>query len=292
MNNKFISTLKRNNKLWMFIPYFLISVILVLIPLIIVIIRAFTPAVVSTSQGNVSLPVSENWNFIDYSVFEKIMLSIGIAIVTSLLCLLIGYPFAYFLSLNKNKCLKILTVSIVISPIWMSFLIKLVSLKTLFDLMNGSPNSTYGNIYSIIALVYINLPIFILTIYTYINSIPKNLLDASKDLGKNSFQTFFFVIVPYTKNAIISGLTLVFLPSITVAGVSKFMNNSNDGELIGDIIIGQGQSALVSNIALSRVSSLCIILCAAILVLFAVFLIVKKVLKIQKNKRDGGINYE
>ncbi|KFB07771.1 ABC spermidine/putrescine transporter permease subunit [Malacoplasma iowae DK-CPA] len=272
----------------MFIPYFLISIILVLIPLIIVVIRAFTPAVVSSGDGSVSLPVSENWNFIDYTVFEKILLSIGIAFVTSLLCLVIGYPFAYFLSLNKNKCLKILTVSIVISPIWMSFLIKLVSLKTLFDLMNGSPNSTYGNVYSIIALVYINLPIFILTIYTYINSIPKNLLDASKDLGKNSLQTFFFVIVPYTKNAIMSGLTLVFLPSITVAGVSKFMNNSNDGELVGDIIVGQGQSALVSNIALSRVSALCIVLCAAILILFAIFLVIKKVLKVQKSKRDNG----
>ncbi|WPL37064.1 ABC transporter permease [Malacoplasma iowae] len=288
MNNKFISTIKKNNKFWMFIPYFLISIILVLIPLIIVVIRAFTPAVVSSGDGSVSLPVSENWNFIDYTVFEKILLSIGIAFVTSLLCLVIGYPFAYFLSLNKNKCLKILTVSIVISPIWMSFLIKLVSLKTLFDLMNGSPNSTYGNVYSIIALVYINLPIFILTIYTYINSIPKNLLDASKDLGKNSLQTFFFVIVPYTKNAIMSGLTLVFLPSITVAGVSKFMNNSNDGELVGDIIVGQGQSALVSNIALSRVSALCIVLCAAILILFAIFLVIKKVLKVQKSKRDNG----
>ncbi|QHG89777.2 ABC transporter permease [Malacoplasma iowae] len=288
MNNKFISTIKKNNKFWMFIPYFLISIILVLIPLIIVVIRAFTPAVVSSGDGSVSLPVSENWNFIDYTVFEKILLSIGIAFVTSLLCLVIGYPFAYFLSLNKNKCLKILTVSIVISPIWMSFLIKLVSLKTLFDLMNGSPNSTYGNIYSIIALVYINLPIFILTIYTYINSIPKNLLDASKDLGKNSLQTFFFVIVPYTKNAIMSGLTLVFLPSITVAGVSKFMNNSNDGELVGDIIVGQGQSALVSNIALSRVSALCIVLCAAILILFAIFLVIRKVLKVQKSKRDNG----
>lgn len=288
MNNKFISTIKKNNKFWMFIPYFLISIILVLIPLIIVVIRAFTPAVVSSGDGSVSLPVSENWNFIDYTVFEKILLSIGIAFVTSLLCLVIGYPFAYFLSLNKNKCLKILTVSIVISPIWMSFLIKLVSLKTLFDLMNGSPNSTYGNVYSIIALVYINLPIFILTIYTYINSIPKNLLDASKDLEKNSLQTFFFVIVPYTKNAIMSGLTLVFLPSITVAGVSKFMNNSNDGELVGDIIVGQGQSALVSNIALSRVSALCIVLCAAILILFAIFLVIKKVLKVQKSKRDNG----
>lgn len=288
MNNKFISTIKKNNKFWMFIPYFLISIILILIPLIIVVIRAFTPAVVSSGDGSVSLPVSENWNFIDYTVFEKILLSIGIAFVTSLLCLVIGYPFAYFLSLNKNKCLKILTVSIVISPIWMSFLIKLVSLKTLFDLMNGSPNSTYGNVYSIIALVYINLPIFILTIYTYINSIPKNLLDASKDLGKNSLQTFFFVIVPYTKNAIMSGLTLVFLPSITVAGVSKFMNNSNDGELVGDIIVGQGQSALVSNIALSRVSALCIVLCAAILILFAIFLVIRKVLKVQKSKRDNG----
>lgn len=132
-----------------------------------------------------------------------------------------------------------------------------------------------------------NLPLFILTIYTYINSIPKNLLEASRDLGKNSFQTFFYVIVPYTKNAIISGLTLVFLPSITIAGVSRFMNNSNNGDLIGDTTLQQGQAALVSEIALARVSSLCLLLCAIILILFSVFILIPKIIKNYKlNKKE------
>lgn len=284
MNAKFISSIKNNKKIFLLLPFFAISILFVVVPLIMIIIKSLTP--VSTADGNLS--ISDNWNFINYTLIQKIFLSIGIAFATTFFCLIIGYPFAYFLSLNKKKWIKVLTVSIIVSPIWMSFLIKLVSLKTLFDFMNGSPNSTYGNIYSIIALVYINLPIFILTIYTYIDSIPKNLLDASRDLGKNGFQTFFFVVVPYTKNAIISGLILVFLPSITIAGVSKFMNNSNDGELIGDIILGQGQSALVSDIALARVSSLCLVVCAIILILFSSIMLIPKAYKTYKLRKMEG----
>lgn len=264
------------SKITLLIPFFLLTILLVIIPLIIIFITSFLP----NKEGNNN--INNNWNFIDESIVKKIFISILIASATTVLCFIIGYPFAYFLSLIKNNNFKIFSISIITSPIWLSFLIKLVGLKNLFDAIGDKPNSSYGHIFTIIALVYLNLPLFILTIYTFINSIPKNLLYSSKDLGKNNIQTFFHVILPYTKNAIISGLILIFLPSITVVGVSKFVNNSNDGGLIGDVILDQGQSAFVSEIALSRISSLCLVLCTTILILFSIFVLIPKAIKNRK----------
>ncbi|WP_412032187.1 ABC transporter permease [Malacoplasma muris] len=282
MNIKYFNNVKKDTpKLLLLLPFFLLTLLLVVAPLITIVIKSLSP----NQEGN--WDVANNWNFIDENLMTKIFMSIIIALATSFFCLIIGYPFAYFLSLSKRLSFKILCVSLITSPIWISFLVRLVGLKTLFDAIADKPNSTYGDIFTIIALVYMNLPLFILTIYTYINSIPKNLLEASRDLGKNSFQTFFYVIVPYTKNAIISGLTLVFLPSITIAGVSRFMNNSNNGDLIGDTTLQQGQAALVSEIALARVSSLCLLLCAIILILFSVFILIPKIIKNYKlNKKE------
>lgn len=280
MNMKIFGNVKSNlNKFLLLLPFFLLTLLLVIIPLIIIFIRSLTP----TKEG--LNDVANNWNFIDHTLIEKIFISIGVAFASSILCLVIGYPFGYFLAIGKSKSFKILCVSLITSPIWISFLIKMVGLKTLFDTIGGNPNSTYGHIFTIIALVYLNLPLFILTIYTYINSIPKNLLEASRDLGKNGFQTFIYVVLPYTKTAIISGLILVFLPSITTAGVSSFVNNSNDGDLIGSTALQQGQAALVSDIALARVSSLCLVICAIILVLFSIFVLIPKAYKSYKQNK-------
>lgn len=284
MRIKSFDFVKKESPKLLLVPFFLLTILLVIAPLITIFIKSFTP----NAEGNYD--VANNWNFIDENLGMKIFMSVVIAFATSIFCLIIGYPFAYFLSLSKKISFKILCVSLITSPIWISFLIRLVGLKTLFDAIADKPNSTYGDIFTIIALVYMNLPLFILTIYTYINSIPKNLLEASRDLGKNSFQTFISVILPYTKNAIISGLTLVFLPSITVAGVSRFMNNSNNGDLIGDTTLQQGQAALVSQIALARVSSLCLLLCAIILVLFSLFVLIPKIIKNRKLKNKGDKN--
>lgn len=283
MNIKLFANSKQKfSNFFLLLPFFLLTILFVIIPLIIIFIKSFV--VVSPADGG-SGKLEDNWNFINETLFAKIFLSIFIALTTAVLCLLIGYPFAYFLSLSKNGNYKVFCVYLITSPIWLSFLVKLVGLKTLFDSIADKPNSTYGHIFTIIALVYMNLPLFILTIYTYINLIPKNLLQASKDLGKNSVQTFFYVIVPYTKNQIISSFMLVFLPSITVAGVSKFMNNSNDGKLLGDTVLDQGQAALESKISLARVSSLCLVICAVILVLFSIFVLIPKVIKAYKTNK-------
>lgn len=292
-----LSQLKSKNFSWgrfaLLIPYIVITILLIVIPLILIFVRPFEA---STDSSGGTIPVSENWSFLGETIWAKIGLSILIAIIVTFFCVVLGYAFAYFLSLSKNLFSKIVAISLMTSPMWISFLIKIVSLKEIFDFIIGSPNSTYGLTYTIIALVYVNLPIFVLTIYTFLNTIPKNLLEASKDLGKNSVQTFFYVVLPYTKNAVMSGIALVFLPTLTTAGVTQFMDNSNSGDLIGSALLDQGLQATSSQIALARVASLSLIICLLVLLLWAFSFLLPKTIKFikqnkqRKDKENAKIN--
>ncbi|MDE5545782.1 MAG: ABC transporter permease subunit [Malacoplasma sp.] len=269
-------------------PYLIITILLIVIPLILVFIKPFQPTV--DSSTNESIAISNNWSFLGTTIWEKIGLSFLVAIIVTIICVVIGYAFAYFLSLSKSLPAKIFAISLMTSPMWISFLIKLVGLKEIFDFINGQANSTYGLIYTIIALVYVNLPTFVLTIYTFLNTIPKNLLEASKDLGKNCVQTFFQVILPYTKNAVFSGITLIFLPTLTTAGVTQFMDNSNNGELIGSILLDKGLEGTASQIALARVATLSLVVCLIILVLWSIAVLIPKSIKHYKKMKKDNLN--
>jgi spermidine/putrescine transport system permease protein len=107
---------------------------------------------------------------------------------------------------------------------------------------------------------------------------PKNLVYASYDLGYGSFKTFLKITLPYTRVALASGITLVLLPSLTTVAVPQFLNNNNDGSMIGDIIVDQGQAGLTSDIALTRASTLSLILCLVMLGGFGIYLIFQKVI--------------
>jgi spermidine/putrescine transport system permease protein len=131
--------------------------------------------------------------------------------------------------------------------------------------MYGVDNSTYGNIYTIIGLVYLYVPFMIMPIYSVLIDMPNNLINASHDLGHSGTSTFFKIVVPYTKTALISGITLVFLPTITTVAVPQFLNNANNGTLIGDIIVDEGQQGLTSDIALARASTLSLVLCGVLI---------------------------
>lgn len=280
---------KTISKFSLLLPYILITLLLIIIPLILVFIKPFETTIDSTSGNKV--PVSNNWQVLGTTIWEKIGISILLAISVTLICSVFGYMFAYFLSLSKNKSSRIIAISLMTSPMWISFLVKIVGIKEVLDVIGGGPNSTYGLIFTILALSYVNLPIFVLTIYTFLNTLPKNLLEASKDLGKNSFQTFFFVVLPYTKNAIISGVTLVFLPSLTTAGVSQFVDNSNDNTLIGGILLDKGMEATTSQIALARVATLSLIICLVILILWSITVLIPKTIKyLKQNKKEVNTN--
>lgn len=261
----------------MVLPYIFLTIFLFILPLIMVIVKALQP--IDNSS------IAANWIVLNNFIIKKILLSISLALISTVICIVIAYPFAYLLAFDKSKKLKIVAVILITVPIWSSLLIKLIGLKTFFDILLGYPNSTYGHIFTIIGLVYIYIPFMILPIYNTLNGMPKNIILASQDLGHNFIQTFFKIIIPYTKTAFFAGLTMVFLPAITTTAIPQFMNNSSNNATIGDIIAQEGQQGLISQIALARASTISIATSIFMILIYGLLVGLPKITKLIATKR-------
>ncbi|AAF30514.1 ABC transporter permease [Ureaplasma parvum] len=285
--------LKMNKALILTIPYFLVTIFLLIIPLVSIIVKTF---INNTDSTGVTTNIIDNWSVITPTIGMKIFNSLWIAAVATIFCLIIGYPFAYFLSIGKSKFLKAIAIALITSPIWMSMLVKLIGIKTFFDVVNGEINSTHGHIFTILGLVYINLPLMILPIYTSLSTMPKNLVNASYDLGRGFFYTFFHIVIPYTKNALISGVWIVYLAAFTSVVVSGFLNNDNAGGLIGGEIFAQGQDGISSGVQLSRSSTITLVISLILLGIYLIIVIIPKIVQLiyykRKNLKKGVKNNE
>lgn len=279
--NRFEKKRLDNSKFGFLIPFIIICLVFIVVPFLMIFTKSFLP----TTSG----PAALNWSYMDSYIWKKILQSFTIAVITTIMSLLIAYPFCYFLAYNtKSKITKTVVILLISAPIWMSFLVKIVGLKTLFDAINGYQNSTYGNIFTIIGLVYAYLPFMILPIYNTMNSMPNNLIFASKDLGKNTLTTIFKVVMPYTKAAIIGGITLVFLPALTTVAVPQFLNASSSGTMIGDIIMEEGNMGLNSDISLARASTLSLLMILIIGATIVAYYTSRKITNvILKKKREN-----
>lgn len=249
--------------LWL--PFLLLSIVMVILPLSMLLIITFIP-----TQG---ATVGDNWNILDKTIWLKILKSLGLAIASTIICLLISYPFCYFVTQVKSKTIKKMVFMLVSVPMWLGSLVILISLKLMFDKVNGEINSTYGDIYTLIGIVYLYLPYMIIPLYNSLDQLPKNIISASRDLGRGSFYTFFVVVIPYTKDALLAAITMVLLPAMTTVAVPQFLNNDPNGSLIGDIVANQGIQATESKIALARV---CVLTLVISFIMGIVYLIITK----------------
>lgn len=272
------------------IPYVLLTLFLLIIPLVSILIRSF----MTTGENENITTVANNWEVVTQTIGMKIFNSLWISVIAALFCIIIAYPFAYFLSISKSALLKTVAVALITSPIWMSMLVKLIGLKTFFDVVNNEVNSTHGHIFTIIGLVYIYLPFMILPLYTSLTTMPKNLVNASYDLGRGFFYTFFKIIIPYTKNALISGTTIVFLSSFTSVAIAEFLNNDNSASLIGEEILKQGQGGISNQIQLARASTLTLIISLILIGLYIIIVVLPKLVKwiLKRVKQKGENNAE
>nr|WP_045118542.1 ABC transporter permease subunit [Mycoplasma haemocanis] len=247
----------------------------IFLPLLIIVYFAF-----DTSEST----FIQNSEFINKGTSLSIFRSLFIAIVTVIFTFLLGYPFSYFVASIDSEKSKAFLMIFISSPLWSSFFVKLLGLRSFFDLLNGSPNSTYGIIYTIIGLIYVNLPIAILSFYNVVNNIPKNLINAAQDLGSSHFETFLKVILPYTREALVAVFFLVFIPSFTAITVSEFMNNESGSKMVGELLNNFVIVDNNSNIAKSRASFFTLFLAT---VMFLIYFLVKTLSKaFSKHKND------
>ena len=174
------------------------------------------------------------------------MLSLFISVSSTLICLCIAYPVAYIIASSRLKN-KFLLLLIFIVPMWVNFVLRINALKELLDWIGLYMKSDGWNIFNtILGMVYDFLPFMILPIYTTIIKIDKSYLEAAKDLGATGARAFLKVTLPLSKAGIISGISMVFLPSMTNYVVSNWLTYSNV-TIIGTFIENAFKNSLWNN---------------------------------------------
>lgn len=198
------------------IPYGLFLALFVVLPLFLIVFYAFTD-----QNGNVSVS-----NFIRFfssaTTLSTLIISVLIALATTLICILIAYPVAYILArsnLNKGGVLLMLFIM----PMWINFVLRAMAMKDLLTIIGVFEFNNYLNV--IIGMVYDYLPFMILPIYTVLERMDKSLIEASKDLGATPIRTFTKVTLPLSMGGIASGITMVFMPTMTCYVISDTFGN-------------------------------------------------------------------
>lgn len=227
------------------IPYGLFLAVFVVIPLLIIVYYAFTNDEGKFTLEYVRVFFNEDgkgfWHFFTSYNFKTIMQSLFISLMSTIICLLIAYPVAYIIAKCKLKN-KSAFLLLFIVPMWVNFVLRINALKELFVWMGTYNKSDGWNIVNtIIGMVYDFLPFMILPIYTTIIKIDKSYLEAARDLGATGARAFIKVTLPLSKAGIASGISMVFLPSMTNYVVSNYLTFRNVkiiGKLIDDYFMG------------------------------------------------------
>lgn len=248
-------------------PYIVWSAIFIIAPLIMVAYYALTDTTGAFSLNSIkAIP----------SYTSTILLSVLYGVVATAICLVVGYPFAYFISKTKASTQGTM-VLLVMLPMWMNFLIRTYSLMTILGdtgIINTVLNffgidslkliNTGGAV--ILGMVYNFLPYMILPIYSVMSKMDNSLIEAAQDLGSTRFQVMRKVIMPLSLPGVLSGITMVFVPCVSTFYITQKLGGGQV-VLIGDIIETQFQSANNYNLgaSLSLVLMVLILICLGVM---------------------------
>ena len=243
-------------------PHIFWAILFIVLPLIIVIYYAFTDSNGSFSFSNIS-------SLSDYAPIFS--LSIELAIIATAICLIIGYPLAYVIAKAKPKNQKFF-IMLLMLPMWTNLLIRTYSIMAILDdggFLNTLLNTSFHIIGTkgavIFGMVYDFLPYMVLPIYTCISKIDKNMWEAAADLGCSNVMTITKVILPLSMSGIISGVTMVLVPSISTFYISQKLGGGTF-EVIGDTIERQFVTgALNTGAAISLVMMILILISITIM---------------------------
>ena len=221
---------------WYAAPYALWMVMFTVVPLLFVCYYAFTTAAGDFTFANMT-KIIEYW--------PVLADSLRLALYCTVICLLIGYPAAYFMAgkdFSRNKSLALL----ILLPMWMNFLLRTYAMMTLFE-NNGVINTIFewmglpkkrmiGTEGAVLAgMVYNFLPFMILPIYTVLKKLDPRVIEAAEDLGANPIRVLTRVVLPQSVPGIVSGVTMVFMPAVTTFAISRLMSTGLI-YLMGDMI--------------------------------------------------------
>ena len=204
-------------------PYIVWMLLFILSPMILIFYYAFTGEGGFTLQYLVSALDADN--------LTVLWDSIRLALYTTVICLLLGYPVALMLSRMRKATATLISVFFIV-PMWMNFLLRTYAWKVLLGAYTGI---LYTEAAVLLGMVYNFLPFMILPIYTILMKLDPSYIEAAGDLGANGVTTFFKVILPLSLPGIISGITMVFIPSTTTFAISQLLGGGMT-MLYGDLI--------------------------------------------------------
>ena len=238
----------RNKLPWLSVPYVVWMALFVVAPIIMVVIYAF-----SSAAGGFTLA-----NFARMGTYTVVFTrSFKLALIATAICLAVGYPVSYMMSKEGPRFQRAAMVLIML-PMWMNFLLRTYSWMAILE-NNGLLNqlfqkigliTLYNSIFGtdltyfrmintqgavVLGMVYNYLPFMILPIYSVIVKLDSSLIEAARDLGANSFNVFRRVILPLSLPGVLSGITMVFVPSVSTFAISKMLGGGTE-MLLGDLI--------------------------------------------------------
>mgnify|MGYP002569373060 FL=1 len=271
----------KNNRLSRFaIPYVIWMALFVVAPIIMVVIYAF-----SASVGGFTLD-----NFAKMGTYTVVFTrSFKLALIATAICVLIGYPVSYKMS-KEGPRFQRLSMVLIMLPMWMNFLLRTYSWMAILE-NNGLLNqlfrkigliALYNNIFGtdisffrmintqgavVLGMVYNYLPFMILPIYSVIVKLDHSLIEAARDLGANSVQVFRRVILPLSLPGVLSGITMVFVPSVSTFAISKMLGGGTE-MLLGDLIEQQYMGGAYNpylGAAISLVMMVIVVICMVVM---------------------------
>ncbi len=229
------------------IPYIVWSIIILLLPVLLIAFYAVTDS--GNEIVNFSFTLQNFVRFFtDHDFLLILWRSLTIAFKTTVICVLLGYPVAYFISKCSERTSKLLVILITL-PMWINMLVRtyawigllseggiLQTILSFFGFKSTQLLYTEGAV--LLGMVYNFIPFMILQINTSLSKMDKSLLEASSDLGANKFQTFWKVVFPLSIPGVISGIALVFLPAVSSFFIPKLLGGGQYF-LIGNVIENQ-----------------------------------------------------
>ena len=232
-------------------PYSIWAVLFIIVPLFFVAYYAFTDSNFNFTFENVTRFFTARSNVGDGEVHTYIVIflrSLKLAVISTIICLLLGYPMAYIIARAGTRTQKIL-ITLIMIPMWMNFLIRTYAWMTILQdtgIFNGILSALgLGQIHIIgteaavvIGMVYDYFPYMILPIYSVMAKMDTRLIEAARDLGCNNAGVLRRVIWPLSLPGVISGINMVLIPSISTFYISQKLGNGKF-YLIGDAIEGQ-----------------------------------------------------
>ena len=224
------------------VPYVIWMALMVVIPILIMVVYAFTTA---EFEGTLE-------NFSEMGVYASVFFrSFRLALIATLVCLLIGYPVSCWMA-REGPGFQRVAMALIMLPMWMNFLLRTYSWMSILE-NNGLLNQLFRAVglldllgveyipmigtsgAVVLGMVYNYLPFMILPIYSVIVKLDHSLLEAARDLGADSARVFRRVILPLSLPGVLSGVTMVFVPSVSTFAISRLLGGGTQ-MMLGDLI--------------------------------------------------------